>query len=223
MSGLYAYPKSCSFVRVVSKAKLFAAARASASLRGKYIEQISQIRWAYKLYPKGLNLVGSKSVPEIQIFTIALKTPEIDKAILSHIDKAVTYPIVFEVSFEGRVKVIAAYKRPSDAGRGQWVCSDYFETNWQDAHAPRAPLPIALNLEGLYSQLIRSLMPYPAKEDEAVQAQADRIADIKTQKKTCEQLKSKVSKEKQFNRRVAFNQELKLAELKLKELCTEKG
>lgn len=218
MSGLYAYPKSCAFGRVVSKAKLFAAARASASLREKYIEQISQIRWAYKLYPEGLNLVGSKSVPEIQIFAIALKTPEIDKAILSHIDKAVTYPIIFEVSFEGRVKVIAAYKRPSDAGRGHWVCNDYFETNWQEAHAPRAPLPIALNLEGLYSQLIRSLMPYPAKEGESVQAQANRIAEIKTQEKTCEQLKSKVSKEKQFNRRVAFNQELKAAEMRLGEL-----
>ena len=222
MSGLYAYPKSCAFGRVVSKAKLFAAARASASLREKYIEQISQIRWAYKLYPEGLNLVGSKSVPEIQIFAIALKTPEIDKAILSHIDKAVTYPIIFEVSFAGRVKVIAAYKRPSDAGRGHWACSDYFETNWQDAHTPRAPLPIALNLEGLYSQLIRSLMPYPAREGENLQAHADRIGEIKIKERACEQLKSKVSKEKQFNRRVAFNADLKASERELEILKGEK-
>jgi len=218
MSGLYAYPKSCAFGRVVSKAKLFAAARAGASLRDKYIEQITQIRWAYKLYPEGLNLTASQAVPEVQIFTVALKTPDLDQTILSHIDKAVTYPIIFEVSYEGRVKIIAAYKRPSDAGRGLWVSSDYFETEWQNNQAPRAPLPIALNLEGLYSQLIRALMPYPAKGTETVQAQADRIAEIKAQERTCEQLKSKVNKEKQFNRRVAFNQDLKIAEMKLSDL-----
>lgn len=218
MSGLYAYPKSCAFGRVVSKAKLFGAAKAGVSLREKYTQQVSQIRWAYKLYPEGLNLTGSQAVPEIQIFNVALKTLNIDQVILSHIDKAVTYPIIFEVAFEGRVKALAAYKRPSDAGRGQWVCSDYFETDWQDSHSQRAPLPIALNLEGLYSHLIRSMMPYTAKEGENLQAQADRIAEIKTQKRTCEQLKSKVSKEKQFNRRVAFNQELKAAEMRLGEL-----
>jgi hypothetical protein len=218
MNGLYAYPKSCAFGRVISKAKLFGAAKAGTSLREKYTQQVSQIRWAYKLYPEGLNLTGSQTVPEIQIFSVALKTPNIDQVILSHIDKAVTYPIIFEVTFEGRVKTLAAYKRPSDTGRGQWVCSDYFETEWRDSHSPRAPLPIALNLEGLYRHLVRALMPYPAKEGESLQAQATRIAEIKTQEKTCEQLKSKVSKEKQFNRRVAYNQELKAAETKLGEL-----
>ena len=218
MNGLYAYPKSCAFGRVVSKAKLFGAAKAGKSLREKYTQQVSQIRWAYKLYPEGLNLTGSKAVPEIQIFSVSLKTPNFDQVILSHIDKAVTYPIIFEVSFEEWVKVIAAYKRPSDAGRSHWVCSDYFETDRQDSHAPRSPLPIALSLEGLYSHLIRSLMPYPAKEGESLQVQADRISEIKSQEKTCERLKSKVSKEKQFNRRVAFNQELRAAEMRLSEL-----
>lgn len=218
MSGLYTYPKSGAFGRVVSKAKLFGAAKASTSLREKYTQQVSQIRWAYKLYPEGLNLAGSQAVPEIQIFTIALKTPVLDHAILSHIDKAVTFPIIFELSYEGRVKIIAAYKRPSDAGRGQWVCSNYYETEWQDINSLRTPLPIALNLEGVYSQLIRSLMPYPVKEGETVQAQANRITEIKIQERTCEQLKSKVSKEKQFNRRVAYNRKLKAAEMRLAEL-----
>jgi len=215
---LYAYPKSCAFGRVVSKAKLFTAAKATASLREKYTEQISQIRWAYKLYPEGLNLAGSKAVPEIQIFTLALRTPELDQSLLAHIDKAVAYPIVFELTFKGCVKTIAAYKRPPETGHAYWVSSDYYETDWTENDTIRTSLPVALNLAGLYSQIIRGLMPYPSREGESIQDQADRISEIKTQERTCERLKSKVSKEKQFNRRVAFNKDLKVAEARLAEL-----
>ena len=216
MSAFYAYPKSCAFGRVVSKTKLFGAAKASPALREKFTQQVSQIRWAYKLYPEGLNLAASAAVPEIQIFAITLKTSDIDLAVLSHIDKAISYPIIFELSYEGRVKIMAAYKRPPETARGNWVCSDYFETDWHDAQiaseTPRAQLPVAVNLEGLYIQMIRALMPYPAREGETLQAQADRIAEIKNKEKTCAQLKSKVSKEMQFNRRVAVNHDLKRAE-----------
>ncbi len=218
MSRLYAYPKSCAFGRVVSKAKLFAAAKATASLRERYTEQISQIRWAYKLFPEGLNLAGSKAVPEIQIFTLALKTPDLDQSVLTHIDKAVAYPVIFELSFERHLKTIAAYKRPPETGHAHWVTSDYYETDWTESDAIRTSLPVALNLAGLYTQIISGLMPYPSREGESIQDQADRISEIKTQERTCERLKSKVSKEKQFNRRVAFNQDLKVAEARLSEL-----
>lgn len=222
MSAFYAYPKSCSFGRVVSKTKLFAAAKASAATREKFTQQVTQIRWAYKLYPEGLNLAASTAVPEIQIFAIALKTPDIDMAVLSHIDKAISYPIIFELTYEGRVKMMAAYKRPPDTARGNWVCSDYFETEWRDvqttSEAHLAKLPVALNLESLYAQLVRALMPYLARGEETLQAQAERIAAIKNQEKTCKRLESKVSRETQFNRRVAFNQELKAAEDSLAEL-----
>lgn len=222
MSAFYDYPKLCAFGRVVSKTKLFAAAKVSPALREKFTQQVSQIRWAYKLYPEGLNLTASNAVPEIQIFAIALKTPDIDLAVLSHIDKAVSYPIIFELSCEGRVKIMAAYKRPPDTARGNWICSDYFETDWRegnsDLEAPRVQLPVALNLESLYGQLIRALMPYPAREGETLQTQAERIRAIKNQKKACQRLESKVSKETQFNRRVAYNSELNDANARLLEL-----
>jgi len=219
MSAFYAYPISCAFGRVVSKAKLFGAAKASHALKEKFAQQVSQIRWAYKLYPEGLNLAASTAVPEIQIFTIALKTPDIDLVVLSHIDKAISYPIIFEISYEGRVKVMAAYKRPPETARGNWVCSDYFETDWHESDSGlenlRAQLPVALSLESLYGQLIRALMPYAAREGETLQMHAERIMAIKSQAKKCLRLETKVSKEKQFNRRLEINQELNEANYRL--------
>lgn len=219
--ALLEYPKSCSFDRIVSKAKIFSAARPSARMREKFTEQISQIRWSYKLYEKGLNLSGNVQVPEIQIFTISLKTQNIDFSILNHIDKAIGYPIIFELKFEDQINIVAAYKRPPENNSGKWVCSDYYESGWLDDSAYRMPLPLALNLESLYTNMIRSLMPHSARPNESLNQHAERIVEIKKHKKACDRLKSKINKEKQFNRRLAYNQELKAAQENLSKLIGE--
>ncbi|MCF6221737.1 MAG: DUF4391 domain-containing protein [Robiginitomaculum sp.] len=208
---MFAYPKPCEFGRIVSKAKIFASAKPNAAMREKFTEQITQIRWSHKLYEKGLNLAGSANVPEIQIFTIALKTKDYDENILRHIDKAIGYPIIFELRYKDEINMAAAYKRPPETGSGKWIIGDYYRGGWQQADAERLTLPTALNLEALYGHMIRALMPVPARAGESLSAQAERIAAIRTQKKTCQNLKSKVNKEKQFNRRVEFNQKLKAA------------
>ncbi len=219
MGKLYAYPKTCEFGRIVSKAKIFASAKPNAAMREKFTEQITQIRWSHKLYEKGLNLAGSANVPEIQIFTITLKTKDYDESLLRHIDKAIGYPIIFELRFEGEINMVAAYKRPPEKaaskGNGKWIAGDYYQSGWQDAGAERTPLPTALNLETLYAHMIRALMPIEARDGEGLSAQADRIAAIKTQEKRCQQLETKIRKEKQFNRRLQFNEELNTAKKRL--------
>ena len=54
---------------------------------------------------------------------------------------------------------MAAYKRPSEADSAKWVVGDYFATDWQPADSERSPLPVSLDLAGLYEQLLRRLMP----------------------------------------------------------------
>lgn len=218
MGVLYAYPKSCEFGRVVAKSKLFLRVRPSTKLRETFTQQIGQIRWSHKLYEKGLNLPNSKNVPEIQVFTIALKTQDYDMALLRHIDKAIAYPIIFELTFEGEINMIAAYKRPPEIAGKYWVCSEYFQTGWLPKNSARQDIPTALNLETLYTKLIRKLLPYPAIGEERLASQVERIALIKKQEKACQALKLKVDKEKQFNRRVEFNKALKEASGKLSEL-----
>lgn len=69
-----------------------------------------------------------------------------------------------------QVQVAATYKRPSEAEAGQWVIGDYFATDWLLADAPRAPLPVALDLDRLYEQILRQLAPVPAWPGETMAA-----------------------------------------------------
>lgn len=54
---------------------------------------MEQIVWAYKLAPETLHLPARPGVPEIQAFSLQLKTQELDRAVLRCIDGAILFPI----------------------------------------------------------------------------------------------------------------------------------
>ncbi|HBP80667.1 MAG TPA: DUF4391 domain-containing protein, partial [Halomonas sp.] len=133
---LYAWPKQAAFGRVVPKSKIYEHATASAALRERFVQQVEQINWAYKLAPETVNLPATPAVAEIQVFRISLKGASLDHEVLKAIDRAIPFPLIFELVQSGRVKLVAAYKRPaqnpgSTADISHWVLSSYFETDWQ--------------------------------------------------------------------------------------------
>lgn len=226
MTALFDYPKSAAFGRVVPKSKLYGHAGADTALKELFVEQVDQIVWRFKLAPETINLSATPAVTEIQVFGIALKTGELDERVPRTIDKAIPFPLIFELSFEDKCKTMAAYKRPSEADSNKWVTSEYFETDWVPADAPRSPLPVALDLGVLYEKILTVIMPAALLSSEA-QAGEDmpaRVARVEAiRAKTCEvqRIAARLAREKQFNKRVAINAELRAAKQELQRLGGE--
>ena len=74
------------------------------------------------------------------------------------IDRAIPFPLLFELTHNGRIKFVATYKRPSEADSSRWVLGDYFEGEWQPEETPRMPLPVALNMGVLYEMMLSPLV-----------------------------------------------------------------
>ena len=129
---------------------------------------------------------------------------------LQAIDKAIAFPIIFELVFEGKIKIVAAYKRPNEADSTKWVVSDYFSSQWLPNNQARKSLPIALNLGGLYKQLLLPLMPYKPREKEKLKDQVARIGLIFGKQQELTKLEIKLAKEKQFNFKVEINAKIRL-------------
>ena len=216
-SVLFEYPKSSAFGRIVPKSKIYEHVSPSKALKELFVGQVDQIVWQYKLAPETINLRQTPSVPEIEIFTIILKDGELKHDVLRSIDQAIAFPLLFEILYGDKCKVIAAYKRPSEADSAKWVVSDYFESAWLPIETPRVPLPVALDLEALYEQLLAPLMPYPARQGERLQQRAERMSMIRLKQRELEKCESRIQKEKQFNRKVEINAELR--ELKRELQC----
>ena len=211
----FAWPAQAAVNRPVPKTKIYAHAKPTAALRALFVEQVESITWAYKLAPETINLPAKPDVPEIEVFEIALKLPDVSHSVLRCIDKAIPFPILFVLRHDGRSQAIAAYKRPSDAASGQWVLGDYHAAPWQKDDAPRAALPVALDLQGLYEQLVRQHLAIPARPAESLRDQLDRLAHLSAKQTAATKLEARLAQEKQFNRKIEINAQLRAVRTEL--------
>ncbi|MCR8914243.1 DUF4391 domain-containing protein [Marinobacter panjinensis] len=253
---LFAWPKTAAFDRVVPKRKVYEHGAVGSALKERFVQQVEKITWAYKLAPETVNLPATKTVTEIQVFRVTLKGAELDRGVLKAIDRAIPFPLIFELIQGTRIKVAAAYKQSLRSQKGEgdssrWRIGNYFETDWQPEHTTRQPLPVALDMVSLYEQLLSPLVqngithvkaqssaPEAREPPAAVYAvtaaskQADRVTleqrielaeAIAAQQKEIQRIKARLSREKQFNKRVAINAELREAKHELERLTQQKG
>lgn len=216
--ALINYPKQATFGRVLPKNKIYEHSGANTRLKDLFVEQVEQIVWQYKLAPETINLPARPGVPEVQVFRVILKTGELSADVLKCIDGAVQFPIVFELEHEGKIKVIAAHKRPSEADASKWVVSDYFSTGWVPFDSERSDMPLVLDLAGLYETLLQRLIPLAPRAHESFAALVERLEGVRAKQREIEKVRAKLAKEKQFNRKVEINATLRQLNNELVEL-----
>ena len=212
------YPPQAAFGRTLPKSKLYAHSHAGTRLKNLFVQQVEQIIWQFKLAPETINLPARPAVPEIQVFGIQLKTPELSFDVLRAVDQAVQFPIIFELAHAGRTQVVACHKRPSEADASRWVLSDYFASGWLADPAERGAMPVALHLGGLYEQLLRALLPLPARPHETLAEHVARLDALAAKQREADKTAAKLEKERQFNRKVAINADLRRLQTELEAL-----
>lgn len=224
--ALIDYPERARVGRVVPKNRIMVSGAPGRRVRDQLIAQVARITWQYKLAPETLNLKDSKTVPEIQIFRVALKPAGVSEnlpvEVLKCIDRAIGFPLIFELTSSREdsaprdaIRIAATYKRPSEAGASKWVIDDYFATDWLPVDTPRAPLPVALDLPRLYEQLLRELLPIEARPGESMAALMARHGRITAKQRECRRLEARIQREKQFNRKVELNRQLRALKAEL--------
>ncbi len=217
----YSYPKQAHFGKMIAKSKIYEHANVSSSVKEKFVTQIDKITWQYKLAPETINLSATPTVPEVQIFDIRLKGKELDEALMKVIDKAIPFPIIYQIYRDNEVKIKAAYKRPSDADKNKWVVESYFESEWIAADTDKESLPVALDLGRLYEEMIKRLMPQEVVDTASRSSIKDQVAlveEIKVKERAYAKLKAKRNKEKQFNKKVKINEQLHKLSKELEEM-----
>lgn len=208
--GLYRWPEAAWFGRAVPKTKFYERGTVPAAVREKFIAEVQRITWAYKLAENTINLPGTSTLPEIQVFQIDAKGKDVAESVLTAIDKAVKTPIIFEVNQgEGparRTRMIAAHKALST---GTVKLGAYYSTDWQQYDADRQPLPTAIDLSTLYVALLESLTSLTARPGEDAAEMAARLESIRKLEREVAALERKLRTEPQLNRKVEIQRTLK--------------
>lgn len=209
MVDLIQWPEKAKVDRVIPKERLYAEASAGAALKQRFVDEVQRVRWAYKLGEESLRLAPGESVTEIQVFVLDLKGSSLDNSVLASIDKAIPSQIIFELRREDGLwteqAMTAAYKRAGGKTKG----TDYFRTGWIGSDQPRIPLPPALDMDGLYSQLLGRLLPHPIWPVEELSDALDRMGRIRGLTREIAALEKKLRSEPQLNRKIELRRQIK--------------
>lgn len=221
---LYKFPQQAKVDRLIPKNKFYEQGKANIKVEQLFVDQVENIRWAYKLASSIIHLQEEEDLKEIQIFRVKSRVEDLDISILSFIDKLILTPIIFEVVYQDKVKVIATYKRLSQSDKTKAVIGQYYASDWLD-DVGRVEFPFYLNLADLYEHFITQLLPissseYLENDDEpvSIEIKLQLAQQIETLQKQLVKLKTKLKTEKQFNRKIELNKQIQAIESDLNKL-----
>ena len=213
-------PKSTEFNKKIPKQKFYENLEISPALKKIFIEQVDKILWSYKIASSTTNLAGGDLVKEIEVFEVSLKSPSLDDELLRHIDRAVPYHIVFILEYQGRYKACISYKEAAISGNRAFKVNSYYYTDWLD----KQDLPLkleGLNLDAAYENFVRQIAGETLQKiasDESLKDSVARSEQKELLQKQILALESKIRKEKQLNKQMQINNELKKLKRDLEEL-----
>jgi hypothetical protein len=213
-TAMFLYPEHSQIERILPKNKIYGHAQPNRATRQRFVDQVDQIIWRYKLAPETIHLPAKAGAEEIQVFEIALKSGELRDDVLRTIDRSIPSLLFFELTFQGRVRFSSTYKRLSEAGSKQPIIEAYFHAPWQDTAAPRQPLPIALDMGILYEQMLRqhmraSSLGLNSRAGETLSETIERGNRIRVMRRERQRLEARLKQEIQFNRKIEINAALR--------------
>ena len=205
-------PKSTEFNRRIPKQKFYENLSITPALRRSFIDDVRGIYWRNKLAATTLNLAAGSSVTEIEVFEIQLNTRLINEAILRQIDREIPYHILFLLSYENQYQAWIGHKETAQSGGQAFKVSQYYHTEWLD----EAQLPLqldGLNLDTVYENFVRQIRNSVESEVWRVELSVSENVALDQKRQQLEKqiiaLEKKIRREKQFNKQVEMNAELK--------------
>lgn len=213
-------PKSTEFDKRIPKQKFYDNLTVSPTLKRSFVDQIRIIYWANKIAPSTVNLAEGKNVTEIEVFHIQLNQETLDENVLKQIDQEIPYHILFVLEYDGKYKAVIGYKEAAGNGKASFKVDRYYQTEW----LPETNLPVhldGLNIDAVYENFVRQIAGdalQAATPHESLKESVARDDRRDALQKQINKLQAKIRKEKQLNRQIEMNTELKKLRRKLEDL-----
>ncbi|WP_288908215.1 DUF4391 domain-containing protein [uncultured Megasphaera sp.] len=214
-------PKSTEFNRRIPKQKFYENISVSPTLKRVFIEQIKVIYWRNKVTATTMNLAAGETVTELEVFEVKLNGQQLDESVLRQIDKEIPYHILFLLEYDGKYQAWTAYKEAAAFGSNAFKVGTYYHTDW----LPETELPLkveGLSVDKVYENFVRQIAGDALRSEEgkteSLKESVERDNRRQELEKQVAALQTKVRKEKQLNKQVQLNAELKKLKNELEEL-----
>lgn len=204
-------PKSTEFNKRIPKQKFYENMDISPALKRIFVEQVRIIYWKNKIAPTTTNLDAGNDVTELEVFEVRLTSPVLDDSLLRQIDKEIPYHILFLLEYQGKYQAWIGYKEAATSGNKAFKVNGYYHTEWMAED--ELPLKLeGLNVDAVYENFVRQIAGEKLKTEAAGESLKESV--IREEQKQALQkriatLQAKIRKEKQLNKQMQMNTELK--------------
>ena len=203
--------KATEFNRRIPKAKFYENINITTSLKRLFVDHVKNIYWRNKIASTTTNLSAGKYVTEIEVFEVNLNSPQVDIDLLKCIDSVIPYHILYILEYNGKYQAWIGYKETMDIYKKRSKVDRYYHTNWFEETELVVRLE-GLNLDDVYENLVRQIAGDKLQSDsstESLKQSVERDKEIETLQKQISILQNKIRKEKQLNKQIEMNTELK--------------
>ena len=146
----------------------------------------------------------------------------LDVSVLRQIDKEIPYHIIFLLEYGGKYQAWTAYKEKAGSGSNAFKIDTYYHTDWLLEDELVLKLD-GLNMDAVYENYVRqiagdALHVTAADKSESLKKSVERSKQIQLLRKQIDTLQKKIRREKQLNRQMELNAELKILMKQLEEI-----
>ena len=208
MDNILNFPSTTIVNKPVPK-NAFYGRSSDSSLREFLTREFEGIVWLYKLAPATLNVEDGEYVHEIDVFYCRMKENEYSIKPFSVMDKLLPRHTIFIIEYGGKFDLLIYHKEMSVVhGEQKWKCGvgELKRDIGIDANT--------LNIQGqsmdaVYNGLLSQISGLSASTKEEYKEQVDVRKQIESIQKQIMTLQKRIKAEKQFNRQMELNTEVR--------------
>ena len=203
-------PATTEFNKRIPKQKFYENLPVTPAIKRVFVEQIRTIWWRNKIAASTMNLAEGDAVKELEVFEIQLNSPALDESALKQMDQVIPYHILFLLTFEDKVQGWIGYKEAAQSGTNAFKVSGYYHTDWLKEADMQLRIE-GLSVDAAYENFVRQIAgeTLQTQTGDTLQASVERTKQRADLEKRIAALQNKIRKEKQLNRQMELNAEVK--------------
>lgn len=204
-------PKTTEFNKRIPKQKFYENMDISPALKKIFVEQVKIIYWRNKIAASTTNLAAGNDVTELEVFEVRLSSPVLDDSLLRQIDKKIPYHILFLLEYQGKYQAWIGYKEAAASGNKAFKVNGYYHTEWLVEDELSLKLE-GLSVDAVYENFVRQIAGDKLKTETAGESLKESVARDEQKQQLQKQiatLQAKIRRDKQLNKQMQMNTELK--------------
>jgi hypothetical protein len=206
--NLLQYPETTLFGKTVAKKLFYDQLDVSAKMKQRFVNDIEEIVWLYKLAPTTLNVQKGAKISEIEIMLCPLKDVECPVDVFKFISQKIPHHIVSILQYGDSYRLLIQYGL------------DSFVSPW----CKREELSLKIEgqtLDRIYDGFVGQLTGIGNRDSESLQEIIRLKKEIKKLSDKIEAIQRQIRREPQLNRQLEMNGEARAMKQQLAELKKE--